>query len=72
MVAVWVLAAMALLLRIRCGSSRFRVEMIRSTIQGNVASPLKIAQLSDLHTHGMGARERRMLDILEDEKPTSS
>lgn len=69
MVAVWVLAAMALLLAYSLWIEPFRVETIRSTIQGNVASPLKIAQLSDLHTHGVGARERRMLDILEDEKP---
>jgi predicted MPP superfamily phosphohydrolase len=38
-------------------------------IQGQVAAPLKIAHLTDLHTHGIGRRERRMLEILAEEKP---
>ena len=36
---------------------------------GKRGAPLKIAQLSDLHTHGVGARERQVLDILDDEMP---
>ena len=31
--------------------------------------PIKIAHLSDLHTNGMGRRERRLLALLESEKP---
>jgi len=31
--------------------------------------PLKIAHLSDLHTGGMGRRERRLLELLEAEQP---
>ena len=38
-------------------------------IQVNVKSPLKIAQLSDLHTRGLGRPERKMLAILAREKP---
>src|SRR5579863_3781516 len=34
-----------------------------------VKSPLKIAQLSDLHTRGLGRPERKMLAILAKEKP---
>ena len=34
-----------------------------------VKSPLKIAQLSDLHTRGLGRPERKMLSILAREKP---
>lgn len=45
------------------------IEVTHHQIQGAVAVPLKIAQLSDLHTHGLGRRERRMLEILAAEKP---
>src|SRR3989449_7811003 len=31
--------------------------------------PLKIAHLSDLHTKGMGRRERRLLELLKAEQP---
>ncbi len=36
---------------------------------GALARPLKIAHLSDLHTRGMGRRERRLLALLEAEQP---
>jgi predicted MPP superfamily phosphohydrolase len=45
------------------------VEVTHYEIQGQVAAPLKIAHLTDLHTHGIGRRERRMLEILAEEKP---
>jgi len=45
------------------------IETTHFDIQGPVISPLKIAQLCDLHTHGLGRRERRMLEILDAEKP---
>ena len=32
-------------------------------------APLKIAHLTDLHTGGFGYRERKLLEILEKEKP---
>jgi predicted MPP superfamily phosphohydrolase len=47
----------------------YRVETTHSVIYGAVSAPLKIAQLTDLHTYGLGRRERRMLSILADEKP---
>jgi predicted MPP superfamily phosphohydrolase len=36
---------------------------------GALARPLKIAHLSDLHTPGMGRRERRLLTLIEAEQP---
>lgn len=47
----------------------FRIQVTHYDLSGNVAAPLKIAQLSDLHTHGMGGNERHALQILEEEKP---
>lgn len=35
----------------------------------SLAAPLKIAHLTDLHTSGLGRRERRLLPILEEERP---
>jgi uncharacterized protein len=68
-VTALVLAALVALAAYALWIEPFRVETVHTSVQGNVAAPLKIAQLSDLHTHGVGARERRVLDILEDEKP---
>lgn len=45
------------------------IEVTRSEIHGPVTAPLKIAHLSDIHTKGLGRRERRMLEILDEEKP---
>lgn len=47
----------------------FRIEVTHFDIQAPIFAPLKIAQLSDLHTHGMGRNERRLLEILDAEKP---
>jgi len=47
----------------------FRIQVTRYELQGNVAAPLKIADLSDVHTHGMGRNERRTLQIFAEEKP---
>jgi uncharacterized protein len=47
----------------------YRIQVTKYDLQGNVASPLKIAQFSDLHTHGMGRNERHALQILGTEKP---
>lgn len=68
-VAALVLAALVLFFAYSLWIEPFRVEVVHTSVQGNVATPLKIAQLSDLHTHGVGARERQVLDILDDEKP---
>jgi len=68
-VTALVLAALVLFFAYSLWIEPFRVEVVHTSVQGNVATPLKIAQLSDLHTHGVGARERQVLDILDDEKP---
>ncbi|MGH9709976.1 MAG: metallophosphoesterase [Candidatus Acidiferrales bacterium] len=45
------------------------IQVTHYEIQADVKSPLKIAQLSDLHTRGLGRPERRMLAVLAQEKP---
>lgn len=47
----------------------FRIQVTHYELQGHVASPLKIADLTDLHTHGMGPNEKRTLAVLAEEKP---
>jgi uncharacterized protein len=47
----------------------FRIQVTHFDLQGSVMSPLKIAQLSDLHTRGMGRNEKRALQIVVREKP---
>ena len=47
----------------------YRIETTYYQIQGTVTAPIKIAQLSDLHTHGIGPRERKTIAILAAEKP---
>jgi predicted MPP superfamily phosphohydrolase len=45
------------------------IQVNHYSIQGPVTAPLKIAHLTDIHTGGFGYRERKMLAILEQEKP---
>jgi hypothetical protein len=45
------------------------MEVTRHRVSAPVTSPLKIAHLTDVHTHGMGRREVRTLEILDAEKP---
>ncbi|PYV93139.1 MAG: hypothetical protein DMG05_02420 [Acidobacteria bacterium] len=45
------------------------IEVTHHRVFAPLASPLKIAHLTDLHTHGLGRRERRMLALLEAERP---
>ena len=45
------------------------VQVTRYQIQANVTTPLKIAQLTDLHARGLGRPERKMLAALAREKP---
>jgi uncharacterized protein len=47
----------------------FWIEVTHHYVSAPLKSPLKIAQLTDLHTAGRGRCETRMLDILEAEKP---
>ena len=61
--------AFALLLGYALFIEPYRVEVVRTETQGNLAAPIKIAHLSDLHTHGIGRRERKVIAILDEEKP---
>jgi uncharacterized protein len=45
------------------------IEVTRHRVLAPVTRPLTIAHLSDLHTSGVGGRERALLEILEREKP---
>lgn len=45
------------------------IQVTHSTIPGNVARPLKIAHLTDLHTSHLGFREKRLLKLLDREAP---
>jgi predicted MPP superfamily phosphohydrolase len=46
-----------------------RIEVTRHTVGLALDEPLTIAHLTDLHTRGLGMRERRMLTLLEREHP---
>src|SRR5437773_3792566 len=45
------------------------IEVTHHRVFAPLASPLKIAHLTDIHTLGLGRRERRMLALLESERP---
>jgi len=45
------------------------IEVTHYDIAGKVTSPIKIAQLTDLHTNGLGRRELHVIRILDQEKP---
>jgi uncharacterized protein len=47
----------------------YRIEVTRSSVQAPLTRPLKIAHLSDLHTSGLGRRERKLLSLLDAEQP---
>jgi predicted MPP superfamily phosphohydrolase len=47
----------------------FNIEVTHTYIEGQVARPLKIAHLTDLHTAGLGRREMRLLALLDEEQP---
>lgn len=47
----------------------FWIEVTRHTVRARVRTPLRLAHLSDLHTAGLGPRERRLLALLEHERP---
>lgn len=46
----------------------FRIQVTHYDLQGNVASPVKIADLSDVHTHGIGRNEKRAFAVLAEER----
>ena len=45
------------------------IEVTHQSVPAAVGQTLKIAHLTDLHTSGLGFRERRLLRLLEREKP---
>lgn len=45
------------------------IEVTHHTISAPLNSPLKIAHLTDIHTSGLGRRERKMLQLIEAERP---
>jgi hypothetical protein len=47
----------------------YRIEVTHSSVQAPLVQPLKIALLSDLHSRGLGRRERRLLALLNAEQP---
>jgi predicted MPP superfamily phosphohydrolase len=47
----------------------FSVQLTRDVTQLPVRAPLTIAHLTDLHTHGFGRRERRVVALLAESRP---
>lgn len=45
------------------------IQVTHSVVSAPVTAPLKIAQLTDIHTNMMGHRERRLIKLLNEEKP---
>ena len=45
------------------------IEVTRHRVEAPVDPPLTIAHLSDLHVSGLGRRERRLLELLDAERP---
>jgi predicted MPP superfamily phosphohydrolase len=45
------------------------IEVTNHRVAAPFSSPLKIAHLTDIHTYGLGRRERRLLEVLEAEQP---
>ena len=47
----------------------YRIEVTHTSVEAPLAMPLRIAHLSDLHTSGLGRRERQLVLLLEAEQP---
>jgi predicted MPP superfamily phosphohydrolase len=45
------------------------IEVTHHSVRAPISEPLKIAHLTDLHSQGLGFRERRLLELLAREKP---
>lgn len=45
------------------------IEVTHHNISAPLSSPLKIAHLTDIHTSGFGRRERKMVQIVQGERP---
>ena len=46
-----------------------RIEVTHTSVEAPLATPLRIAHVSDLHTSGLGRRERQLVRLLEAEQP---
>jgi hypothetical protein len=51
------------------GVEPYWIEVTRHHIQAPLEAPLTVAHIADLHTYGLGRRERSLVAILEKEKP---
>jgi len=75
LIAIVILAAVAALGADAFLIEPYNIEVTHYTIQTGqggapaVKTPLKIADLTDLHTRGIGRRERKLLAVLAEEKP---
>lgn len=47
----------------------YRIEVTHHSLPAAIAAPLKIALLADVHTRAFGLRERKLLKLLDEEKP---
>jgi uncharacterized protein len=47
----------------------YRIEVTHHSVSAPIASPLRIALISDVHTRAYGLRERRTVSLLEGEHP---
>ena len=45
------------------------IEVTHHHVAAPVRSPIKIAHLTDIHTYGLGRRERKLLQVMETEQP---
>jgi predicted MPP superfamily phosphohydrolase len=45
------------------------IEVTRHQVAAPLAAPLKVAHLTDLHLYGLGRRERKLLALLDRERP---
>jgi hypothetical protein len=64
-----VLAGGALLAAYAALVEPFWVELTRHEVEAPVRAPVTVAHLTDLHTHGLGRRERAVVALLERERP---
>jgi uncharacterized protein len=47
----------------------YRIEVTHHSLKAAIAAPLKIALVADIHTRGFGSRERKLVQLIESEKP---
>jgi predicted MPP superfamily phosphohydrolase len=47
----------------------YRIEVTHNTLTAAVSSPLKIGLIADIHTRAFGLRERKLISLVEVEKP---